>query len=110
MAHKDKKSKQKGKVPEPVKVEEVKKIEPEVKSEKKVVKWTGVVFVKPWDLPEQTSPIKGHKKKHIHAKEPDMSDTANNMVKTTSDFILAGVGITAMAGLGGAMISALKPK
>ncbi len=38
MAHKDKKSKQKGKVPEHVKVEEVKKVEPEVKAEKKVVK------------------------------------------------------------------------
>ena len=38
MAHKDKKSKQKGKVPEPVKVEEVKKVEPEVKTEKKIVK------------------------------------------------------------------------
>jgi len=63
-----------------------------------------------WDLPEQTCPMKGHKKKHTHAKEPDVSDTANKMVKTTSDFILAGVGITAMAGLGGAMISALKPK
>ncbi len=63
-----------------------------------------------WDLPGQTCPMKRKSKKHTHVKEPDMSDTANKMVKTTSDFILAGVGITAMAGLGGAMISALKPK
>ena len=34
----EKKSKQKGKVPEPVKVEEVKKVEPEVKPEQKVKK------------------------------------------------------------------------
>ena len=71
-----------------------------------------------WDLPEQTCPMKRHSKRHNKdinlskktVKEPDMSETANKMVKTTSDFVLAGVGIAAMAGLGGAMIGALKPK
>lgn len=57
-----------------------------------------------WDLPEQKPVRKKHK------KEQDMSDTADNLLKTTSDFMLAGVGITAMAGLGTAMIGALKPK
>lgn len=55
-----------------------------------------------WDLPEQKSVRK--------KKNQDMSDTANTLLKTTSDFMLAGVGITAMAGLGTAMIGALKPK
>lgn len=60
-----------------------------------------------WDLPEQHHPIHGKKRKIQHE---DISLDADKLLKTTSDFVLTGVGVTAMIGLGGAMIGALKPK
>jgi len=61
-----------------------------------------------WDLPEQNYPIR--KKKARVQKEPELADTTQKIMETTSDFMLGAAGITVMAGMGGALIGALKPK
>lgn len=67
-----------------------------------------------WDLPEQTHhPIHGRKSKRTQRRqepEQDMTSGANQMVKTASDFMVAGMGMAVISNMGGSVISALAKK
>lgn len=66
-----------------------------------------------WDIPEQKHPIHGRRAKRQHRSEPqeqDMVSGTNQMVKTASDFMVAGMGMAVISNLGGSVISALAKK
>ena len=66
-----------------------------------------------WDLPEQKHPIYGRRTKRQHkpeSQEPDMVSNTNQMVKTASDFMVAGMGMAVISNMGGSVISALAKK
>lgn len=69
-----------------------------------------------WDLPEQHHPVHGRKSKRTQRRErrepdeQDMTSGANQMVKTASDFMVAGMGMAVISNMGGTVISALSKK
>lgn len=63
-----------------------------------------------WDLPK-THPIR--KRKRTQRREPteqNMTSGTNQMIKTASDFMIAGMGIAVISNIGGSVISALSKK
>ena len=70
-----------------------------------------------WDL-EPVHPISGermrkirkHKGKRREVTESDLSSSSERLLKTTSDFMLAGAGIAVISGLGSQVISAVSKK
>jgi len=69
-----------------------------------------------WDLPGETHPVSGKRKakeqnRKVEEKpETELMDSTNKLMKTTSDFMVAGMGIAVMSGMGHSVISALSKK
>ncbi len=68
-----------------------------------------------WDLPGETHPVSGKRKakkaRKVEEKpEVELMDSTNKLMKTTSDFMVAGMGIAVMSGIGTSVIAAVSKK
>lgn len=64
-----------------------------------------------WDLPEQSHPVHGRKRKHVeHHEHEEHEEGFERVGKTITDAAIVMVGIGGTLALGAGILGALKPK